>query len=73
MSNDHPALPAGPPREGGPGSNGTSGRGQREAAMIRQTQALELRAAGQTFDQIAVILGYSNRGAAHRAVEAGPW
>jgi hypothetical protein len=41
----------------------------RNAALAnKERQALELRMAGASFDQIAQKLGYSEKGAAHRAV-----
>lgn len=39
-------------------------------ARERQHQAVELRKAGSSFDQIAQALGYSNRSAAYKAVTA---
>jgi len=40
-------------------------------AAAKQAQALELRKAGHSFDQIAAKLGYANGGGAYKAVEAG--
>ncbi len=37
----------------------------------KQRQALELRKAGATFDQIAKALGYANAGGAYKVVQAG--
>lgn len=34
---------------------------------MKQLQCLELRAAGASFDQIAEVVGYASRGAAHKA------
>jgi hypothetical protein len=43
---------------------------RRIAAHARQLQALELRLAGVTYEQIATQLGYASRSGAHRAVES---
>jgi len=40
-------------------------------AMQRERDALELRRAGATYDAIADRLGYTNRGAAYKAVQRG--
>lgn len=40
-------------------------------AAAKQAQALELRKAGHSFEQIAAKLGYANGGGAYKAVEAG--
>lgn len=39
-------------------------------ARERQRQAVELRKQGSSFDEIARALGYNNRGAAYKAVQA---
>ena len=51
-----------------PGESKTSPR--RIEAVERARQALELRIAGATFDQIASQLGYANRSGAYLAVKA---
>ncbi len=43
-------------------------RDRRIAAHARQLQALELRLAGVTYEQIATQLGYAGRSGAHKAV-----
>ena len=37
----------------------------------RRTRAIELRAAGLSYDQIALEVGYANRGTAHNVVATG--
>ena len=51
-----------------PGESKTSPR--RIEAVERARQALELRIAGATFDQIAVQLGYASKAGAYLAVKA---
>jgi hypothetical protein len=68
VSDDRPTV-EGPPRRGGPGQGHHADRGQREAAALRGNRALELRAAGAPYEQIAQTLGYSNRATAARAVQ----
>lgn len=41
----------------------------RDRARRREAQAVELRIAGHTFAQIAATVGYSNAGAAYKAVQ----
>src|ERR1700687_496178 len=43
---------------------------QRLKALDKQRQALALRMAGASFDEIAESLGYADRGGAHKAVMA---
>jgi hypothetical protein len=43
---------------------------RRLAALDKQRQALALRMAGASFDEIAESLGYADRGGAHKAVMA---
>lgn len=50
------------PRKGSPAT-------QRQAAAHKAAQALELRILGNTYDRIALALGYSNRSAAKKAVD----
>ena len=47
-----------------------SNRDRRIAAHARQLQALELRLAGATYEQIAEQLGYAGRSGAFKAVES---
>jgi hypothetical protein len=47
-----------------------SNRDRQIAAHARQLQALELRLAGVTYEQIAGQLGYASRSGAHKAVGA---
>jgi hypothetical protein len=70
---------AAPPRRSGPGrvkSAPKRGGDRRQAspdmidAALRQTEALMLRQAGNTFEQIAAKLGYSDRSGARNAVLA---
>ena len=42
---------------------------QQLSTRTREAEALELRSQGKTYDQIAHELGFSNRGAAHKAVQ----
>src|SRR5712664_2138464 len=44
---------------------------QRLKALDKQRQAMQLRIAGASFDEIAESLGYANRGGAHKAIMAG--
>jgi hypothetical protein len=44
---------------------------RRDAARHRTAQAVELRTARHTYAQIAATLGYSNAGAAYKAVQRG--
>ena len=44
---------------------------RRLEALNKQRQALALRMAGASFDEIAESLGYADRGGAHKAVMAG--
>lgn len=43
-------------------------RKPRSVVIVKDAQALELRKAGASYDQIARQLGYTNKGAAHKAV-----
>lgn len=43
----------------------------RAVAAEKRKQALELRRAGWSFDDIAAEVGYANKGSAHRAVKQG--
>ena len=56
-------------------SNETKRRGSMSPAAIeraeRERRAIEMRRDGHTFDQIADVLGYANRGAAYKAVQRG--
>jgi uncharacterized membrane protein YccC len=69
----------GKPRAPRGGKQGTTQRGRNKGQRTRPTQsnaewtlkdreAVRLRAAGMTFDQIAERLGYADRSGAHRAV-----
>lgn len=42
---------------------------QQLSTRTREAEALELRSQGRTYDDIATELGFSNRGAAHKAVQ----
>lgn len=44
---------------------------RRVETVERKRQALELRKAGATYDQIAATVGFANRGGAYKAVKAG--
>lgn len=50
------------------GGNNRTGQ-KRVTAAEKRRQAVELRKAGATFEEIAEALGYSNKGTAYRAVE----
>lgn len=56
-----------PPRRPSGGNNRTGPK--KVTAAEKRRQAVELRKAGATFDEIATALGYSNKGTAFRAVE----
>lgn len=43
----------------------------RATAAEKRKQALDLRRAGWSFDEIAAEVGYANKGSAHRAVKQG--
>lgn len=51
------------------GANGEKLPTRDTAAALRAAQALNLRKLGATYEQIAQQVGYSDRGAAHRAVQ----
>lgn len=50
------------------GGNNRTGP-KKVTAAHKRAQAVELRKAGATFEEIATALGYSNKGTAYRAVE----
>ena len=53
----------------GPRINGVeSPHRNRALAAARRARAVELRTAGLTYDQIAIELGYANRGTVYRVV-----
>lgn len=60
-----------PRRVGGPEKHDRGPRPtkRRIANTDKQRQALELRTAGMQYEEIAVQVGYANRGAAHNAVK----
>lgn len=62
-----PANPDQPTRRPSGGNNKTGPK--KVTAAQKRAQAVELRKAGATFDEIATALGYSNKGTAYRAVE----
>ena len=50
------------------GTSPVNGQHRNRALAARRAKAVELRTAGHTYDQIAMELGYANRGTVYRVV-----
>jgi DNA-binding NarL/FixJ family response regulator len=65
---DPATISVGNIRDAMPSNSRTRATPHRIALAERERDALELRKAGKTFDEIAETLGYSERGSASKAV-----